>query len=167
MLTWKNWKKTWSLGLAFSLWGKMGGNHLIWGVMRWKLKWREKTWVWEKMVSKCELLENIPLHGQGLNYKINVCELKKHVGEKGRSLNWLVKLMFAKKPLPTSFPNRLLENVWIKSMFPYALLPRHEGAKQNTIGIIRGASAKLSHCTSLALAYPMENDMPFLHHAVE
>jgi hypothetical protein len=75
--------------------------------------------------------------------------------------------MFAKKPLPTSFLNRLLENAWIKSMFPYALSPRHEGAKRNTIGIIGGASAKLPHCTGLTLAYLMESDMPFLHHGVE
>ncbi len=43
--------------------------------------------VWEKMVLKCELLESIPLHAQGLNYKIDVCELEDHIGEKKLSLN--------------------------------------------------------------------------------
>jgi hypothetical protein len=41
----------------------------------------------EKMVPKCELLESIPLHAQGLNYGISVCVLEDHVGEKGLNLN--------------------------------------------------------------------------------
>jgi hypothetical protein len=44
-------------------------------------------WVWEKMVPKHKLLETIPLHGQGLNYRTNVSELEDHVGEKGLSSN--------------------------------------------------------------------------------
>jgi hypothetical protein len=52
-------------------------------------------------------------------------------------------------------------------MLLYALLPCHEEAKQNTIGVARGISAKLPHCTSLALVYPMENKMPLGHHVVE
>jgi len=40
-------------------------------------------WVWEKMVPKRELLKSIPLHAQGLNYKVSICELEDHVGEKG------------------------------------------------------------------------------------
>jgi len=67
-------------------------------------------WVWEKMVPKCELLENIPLHAQGLNYGINVCVLEDHVGEKGLNLNWSTKLGPTKE-IPSSFPNHLLENV--------------------------------------------------------
>jgi hypothetical protein len=39
--------------------------------------------VWEKMVPKHELLENIPLHNQRLNCGINVYELEDHVGEEG------------------------------------------------------------------------------------
>jgi hypothetical protein len=41
------------------------------------------------------------------------------------------------------------------------------GGKMNTIGLVGGTNAKLPHCTCRALAYPMENEMPFVHHAVE
>jgi hypothetical protein len=54
-------------------------------------------WVWEKMVPKHELPGNIPLHGQRLNWEVNICELEDHVGEKGWSLNWSTKLVLAKK----------------------------------------------------------------------
>jgi hypothetical protein len=40
-----------------------------------------------QMVPKCELLENIPLHNQGLNQRTSVYELEDHVGEKGLSSN--------------------------------------------------------------------------------
>ncbi len=59
---------------------------------------------------KCEMLESIPLHAQGLNCGINICELEEHVGEKGLSSNWPTKLGFAKKTLFASFPSCLLEN---------------------------------------------------------
>jgi hypothetical protein len=52
-------------------------------------------------------------------------------------------------------------------MFPYALLPHHEGAKQDTIGVAGGTSAKLPHCIDHVLAYPMESEMPFVHHTIE
>jgi hypothetical protein len=52
-------------------------------------------------------------------------------------------------------------------VFPSALSPHHEGAKQDTIGVGRGVSAKLSHYTDPALIYLMENEMPFVHHIVE
>ncbi len=52
-------------------------------------------------------------------------------------------------------------------MFPYALSPSHEGANQNTIVVVGGVNAKLPHCMGHALAYPMENEMPLLHHIVK
>jgi hypothetical protein len=55
--------------------------------------------VQEKMVPKRELLENIPLHGQGLNCRANIYELEDHVGEKGLCLNWLTKIRPQKKLL--------------------------------------------------------------------
>ncbi len=33
--------------------------------------------------------------------------------------------------------------------------------------VVGGVSAKLSHCTGLALIYPMENKIPFVYHAIE
>ncbi len=60
----------------------------------------------------------------------------------------------------------MLENVWIKSTFPYAMSPCHEEAKWNTIRVVRRASAKLPHYTDPALVYPMENEMPLVHHVV-
>jgi hypothetical protein len=52
-------------------------------------------------------------------------------------------------------------------MFPYALLLRHKEAKCDTIGGIRGTSAKLPHHKGLVLTYPMENETPFIHHVVK
>jgi len=49
------------------------------------------------MVPNHELLESIPLQGQGLNSRTNVCKLEDHVGEKGWSLNWPTKLGLVKK----------------------------------------------------------------------
>jgi len=50
------------------------------------------------MVPKCELLKNIHLHAQKLNYETYVCELEDHVGEEeGLSSNWSSKLGLAKK----------------------------------------------------------------------
>jgi hypothetical protein len=52
-------------------------------------------------------------------------------------------------------------------MFPYALSPFYEGANKDTIGVAGRASAKLPHCTGLAVAYPMENEMSLVHHAIK
>jgi len=62
-------------------------------------------------VPKCELFENIPLHAQKLNYRINICELEDHVGEKRLNLDWLPKLKPTKKIPFASFLNHLLKNV--------------------------------------------------------
>jgi hypothetical protein len=61
------------------------------------------------MVPKCELFENIPLHFQELNYKINIYELKDHV-EEALSSNLLPKLRPTKRTPFTCFPNCLLKN---------------------------------------------------------
>jgi hypothetical protein len=61
------------------------------------------------MVPKCELLKSILLHGQGLNYRVDICALKDHVGEKGLSSNWSTKFGFIKKNHLPSFPNCMLE----------------------------------------------------------
>jgi hypothetical protein len=55
----------------------------------------------------------------------------------------------------------------LESKFPYALSPHHEGAKKDTIGVAIGVSANLLHYMNLALIYPMENEMPLVHHIVE
>jgi hypothetical protein len=49
-----------------------------------------------------------------------------------------------------------MENVGIESMFPYAPLLYHKGAKQNTIRVTRGTNAKLPHHKGFTLVYPME-----------
>jgi hypothetical protein len=51
-------------------------------------------------------------------------------------------------------------------MFFYAHLPCFEKEKQDTIGVIRVANAKLPHHRGYMLAYLVENEMPFLHHAI-
>jgi hypothetical protein len=79
----------------------------------------------------------------------------------------LTKFRSTKKIPLANFPSRPLKNAWIKSAFPYALSPYHKGAKRNIIGVVKGANVKLSHCTCFALIYPMENEMPLVHHVIE
>jgi hypothetical protein len=52
-------------------------------------------------------------------------------------------------------------------MLPYGISPYHEKVKQNTIGVVGKANAKLPHCTNHVLVYPMENEMPLIHRAVK
>jgi len=66
--------------------------------------------VQDKMMPKCELLNNTSLHVQKLNYRKGIYELDDHVGEKTLSLDLLLKFRLAKKPHPTSFSNCLLES---------------------------------------------------------
>jgi hypothetical protein len=70
---------------------------------------------------------------------------KDQVGEETLNSNLPPKLGLVKRIIPTCFPNYLLENAWIKFVFPYALLPHHKGTKQNTIGVTKWANAKLLH----------------------
>jgi hypothetical protein len=114
-----------------------------------------------KIVSKWKLFESIPMHVQELNYKENIYELEDHVGEMAPNPNLSLKLGPAKQFL-ISFLSCLLENIWIKSMFFYALLPYHKWAKQNTIGVTTGISAKIPHHKGL-----MEDEKSFVHHVVE
>ncbi len=79
------------------------------------------------MVPKHELFESIPLHVQKLNCEKCTYELKDHVGEEALSSNLPPKLGFAKITFLASFFSRLLENVSIESIIPYALLPHHKG----------------------------------------
>jgi len=60
-----------------------------------------------------------------------------------------------------------VKNIWIESAFPYALSPCHEEAIRDTIGVVGETSAKLPHYKNPMLAYIMENEMPFVHHAME
>jgi len=53
-------------------------------------------------------------------------------------------------------------------MFPYAMSAHHEGAKRNTIGVTKKkTNVKLSYCTGHAQDYPMEDEMPPIHHAIK
>jgi hypothetical protein len=83
------------------------------------------------------------------------------------SLNLSPKLRLAKITPLASFLNHFIKSPWVKSISSYVLLPCHKGAKWNTIAVIRGTNAKLSHHKGLVLAYLMENEMPFLHHTIE
>jgi hypothetical protein len=60
-------------------------------------------WVWEKMMSKHELFENIPLHVQKLNYKYNVYELGDHIKEEALNSNLIPKLGEGKKNFSCKF----------------------------------------------------------------
>jgi hypothetical protein len=123
--------------------------------------------VQEKMVPKCVLLKSILLHVQWLNYGKFVYELENYVGQETLSSNLLLKLGPIKKIPPSSFPNRLLENIYIESSFPYAQWPPLEVTKQNTIGVIRGANSKLLHHKGHVLTYQVEDKMSFIHHVVK
>ncbi len=107
------------------------------------------------------------MHVQELNYEKNVYELKDHVGEKALNLNLLPKLVFTKKTPCASFPNYLLKNVWIKSVFPYAPFPHHKGAKRDFIRVIKRVNTTPPHHRGLTLAYLMENKTPLIYHVIE
>jgi hypothetical protein len=47
------------------------------------------------------------------------------------------------------------------------LLPQHEGAKCDTIGVTKRVSPKLQHHKVFVLVYSMENETPFVHHIIE
>ncbi len=51
-------------------------------------------------------------------------------------------------------------------MFPCAMLPPLEGAKQDTIVVTKGANASC-HIIGFVLIYLMENEMPLIHHVVK
>jgi hypothetical protein len=61
----------------------------------------------------------------------------------------------SQKTFFTSFPIRLLENIWIEYVFPYGLLPHHKAAKQDTIRVTRWTNVKLPHHKGLVPVYPM------------
>jgi hypothetical protein len=44
-------------------------------------------------------------------------------------------------------------------------LPLHNGVEQDIIGVTKEENAKQPHHKGLMLAYLMENEMPFVHHA--
>jgi hypothetical protein len=77
------------------------------------------------------------------------------------------KLGPTRKTFPVSFLNHMLKNIWVELMFPFALLPYYERVKWHTIGVTRGASAKLPHHKGHVPTYPMENKMPFVHHIIK
>jgi len=60
------------------------------------------------MVPKCELLKNIPIHGQMQNYGIGVYELKDHVWENVATLPWeSVRMKLTLPKLGLGSPSRL------------------------------------------------------------
>jgi hypothetical protein len=52
-------------------------------------------------------------------------------------------------------------------VFPYALLPHYDGAKRNTIRVTKGTNVKMLHHKGHVPAYRMEDETPFIHHAIE
>jgi len=94
--------------------------------------------------------------------------MEDHVKEEALNLDLLPnpnpKLI--KKIILIGFLSHLLKNAWVESTFPYALLPYHKGAKQNTIEVIKGANVKLPHHKGHVSAYPMEYKMSFVHYTI-
>jgi hypothetical protein len=86
---------------------------------------------------------------------------------RGTEFQLAAKAWVHKKIPPTRFPNCMLENAWVKFALPYALLPCHEGAKWDTIGVIKGINVRLPHHKGITVAYPMENKMPLVLHVIE
>jgi hypothetical protein len=113
------------------------------------------------------LHEIIPLHDPKLNYKEGVYELGDHVGEEALNLDLLPKLKLIIFFPPIGFPSCLIENTWVGFAFPYALMPHHGWAKQDTIWVIRWVNIKLSHHRGHVPTYPMENKKSFVHHTIK
>jgi hypothetical protein len=72
-----------------------------------------------------------------------------------------------KKFLLQVFFDHLLINICVEFVFSYAVFPHHNGVERDTIKVARGTSTKLLHYKGHVLIYPMENEMPFIHHIVE
>ncbi len=105
------------------------------------------------------------MHVQKLNYKKHIYELDDHVGERTLSLDLLLKFKHAKKT-PTSFPNCLLKwHAWIKSMFPYVLLPHHKKGKMKHHWGNKKSKCQATTKMGLMLSYLMANEMLVAHHA--
>jgi len=81
------------------------------------------------MVPKCELPESIPLHGQRLNYLINVSELEDHVGERGWNSNWPTKLGLAKKNFSYKFCQSFARERLNQIHFSLCPIAHHEKVK--------------------------------------
>jgi hypothetical protein len=61
----------------------------------------------------------------------------------------------------------MLKITWVEFSFPMPCCISMRGQNEmSTIGVTRGTSAKLQHCKRHMLAYPMENEMPLVHHIV-
>jgi hypothetical protein len=82
----------------------------------------------------------------------------------GIELELAIKAWAHKRISPIGFPKHLLESIWTKSPFPYSQWPPFEGAKQDTIGVIAGANAKLPYQRGPMPTYLMENKMLLVHH---
>jgi hypothetical protein len=119
------------------------------------------------MVPKCELLKNILLHGQGLNYRTCVCKLEDTCWGKGIEFE-LTNKAWARKKI-SSFKFALLHVIKHLNQIYISLCPitQHKRAKQDTIGVVGGTSANLPHCIGHVLTYPMENKMSFVHHVIK
>jgi len=126
----------------------------IWYNRRWTyvVNFIYNAWKWIKI---------FPCISKKLDCEKDVYELGNHVGKK----HWIWPChqslaLWTKLLLQVFFSNCMLENTWIKSAFPYyALLPRHKGAKRNTIGVIIGINVKVPHHN-----YLTENEMPLVCH---
>jgi hypothetical protein len=81
--------------------------------------------------------------------------------------NLLPKLGLVRRISFASFPSYLLKNVSIGFIFIYAQYLHLEGAKKDTIMVTRKVNVKLQHHKGLVRAYPMENKMPLVHHAIK
>ncbi len=90
-----------------------------------------------------------------------------HVGEEALSLNLMPNFGLVRKILLVNFLNHLIENIWIRFMFPYAQLPFPKEAKQNTIEVTKETNAKLPHHKGHVLTHPLENKMPFVHYIIK
>jgi hypothetical protein len=62
------------------------------------------------MVQEHEMLENVSLHVQKINYEEDLYELEDCVGEEALNLNLPLKLGLVKRIIPTLFFSHLLKN---------------------------------------------------------
>jgi hypothetical protein len=82
-------------------------------------------------------------------------------------LNLPPKLGHAKRNLLASFLKVLLKNLWVKSTFPYVMLPHHERAKQDTIRVTRITNIRLPHHKGPMPTYPMKKKTSFIYHIIK
>jgi hypothetical protein len=107
--------------MVHSLWKKLGSSHLIQGVVRWKLRWCWRRWGVGENGAKTRVARKYSLAQLRAKLRNKCLWIGRSCWRKRIEFELTDKVWACKKTLLASFLSRLLENIWVKLTFPYAL----------------------------------------------